>query len=157
MGKVLEKKARASEIHKLSNIFGETVEYHKNMLDSTRAIGNETYDRLREVKQTLDETKALEARVKSMQEQIEPLHQQALVDRDAAERLRKEQEQEIERRAAELTSKRIKKMFGDAPESRSKRLEGFCEKIRLKDGRTVLDVFEEQERQLRTQGHKFSR
>ena len=157
LGKVLEKKARASEIHKLSNIFGETVEYHKNMLDSTRAIGNETYDRLREVKQTLDETKALEARVKSMQEQIEPLHQQALVDRDAAERLRKEQEQEIERRAAELTSKRIKKMFGDAPESRSKRLEGFCEKIRLKDGRTVLDVFEEQERQLRTQGHKFSR
>lgn len=157
LGKVLEKKARASEIHKLSNIFGETVEYHKNMLDSTRAIGNETYDRLREVKQTLDETKALEARVKSMQEQIEPLHQQALVDRDAAERLRKEQEQEIERRAAELTSKRIKEMFGSSPSKRSERLERFCDSLKFKDGKTALEVFEEQEKQFREQGQKFSR
>ncbi len=157
LGKVLEKKARASEIHKLSNIFGETVEYHKNMLDSTRAIGNETYERLCEVKKTLDDTKALEARVKSMQEQIEPLHQQALADRNAAERLRREQEQEIERRASELTSKRIKEMFKDAPESRSKRLESLCEKIRLKDGRTVLDMFEEQEKRLRGIGQRFVR
>ena len=73
------------------------------------------------------------------------------------ERLRKEQEQEIERRAAELTSKRIKEMFGDAPESRSKRLESFCEKIRLKDGRTVLDAFEEQEERLRGQSQRFTR
>ena len=89
------------------------------MLDSTRAIGNETYERLREVKKTLDDTKAIEARVKSMQEQIESLHQQALADRDAAERLRREQELEIERRASELTRKRIKEMFKDAPESRT--------------------------------------
>ena len=157
LGKVLEKKARASEIHKLSNLFGETVEYHKNMLDSTRAIGNETYDRLREVKKTLDDTKALEARVRTMQEQIEPLHQQAMADREAAEQLRMEQEQEIERRARELTSKRIKEMFGNAPSKRAERLERFCDSLKFKDGKTALEVFEEQEQQLRTQGHKFSR
>ena len=109
--------------------------------------------------------KSLETDIKDKDAEIEKLRKALLDEREKAmadkqsieERLRKEQEQEIERRAAELTSKRIKEMFGDAPESRSKRLEGFCEKIRLKDGRTVLDVFEEQEERLRGQSQRFTR
>ena len=50
--KVLDQKARASEIHKISHIFGETVEYHKNMLESTRAIGSEAYKELSEANKT---------------------------------------------------------------------------------------------------------
>lgn len=154
---VLDKKARAAEIHKLGNLFGETVQYHKNMLESTRAIGNEAYERLQKALKALEEAKALEARTKSLQEQIEPLHQQAQADKDTAARLRKEQEQLIEKRAAELTSKRISAMFGDAPDSRRERLERFCAGLRFKDGSTALDAFNEQEKQLRAKGKKINR
>ena len=80
-----------------------------------------------------------------------------MADREAAGRLRREQEQEIERRASELTSKRIKEMFGNAPSKRTERLEQFCDSLKFRDEKTALEVFEEQEQQLRTQGHKFSR
>lgn len=157
LGNVLDKKARASEIHKLSHIFGETVEYHKNMLNSTRAIGNEAYEELQKALKALEEAKALEIRVKAMQEQIEPLNQQAQADRAVAAKLRKEQEKLIEERAKEIADKRIEEIFGKSSDSRSRRLERFCEGIRLRDGASALDVFEEQEKRLRAKSRGLSR
>lgn len=155
LGDVLGKKARASEIHKLGDLFGETVHYHKNMLESTRAIGYEAYQKLQKALAALEEAKALEVRVKALQAQIEPLQRQAQSDRDAAAQLRRDQEQLIQSRAAELTDKRIKAMFGATPDSRRERLERFCERVKLSDGKNVLDVFEEQERRLKTRGKGF--
>jgi phage shock protein A len=155
LGDVLGKKARAAEIHKLGDLFGETVHYHKNMLESTRAIGYEAHQKLQKALSALEEAKALEVRAKALQAQIEPLQRQAQADRDAAAQLRQEQEQLIQSRAAELTDKRIKSMFGATPDSRRERLERFCEKVKLPDGKTVLDVFEEQERRLRAKGKNF--
>lgn len=157
LGRVLDKKARASEIHKLGNIFGETVQYHKNMLESTRAIGSEAYDSLHKALKALEDAKALEARMQAMQEQIEPLREQAQADRDAAARMRRQQEKLIESRAAEIADKRINAMFGTSSDSRSKRLERFCEELRFNDGSTALEVFEEQEKRLRAKnkGVKF--
>lgn len=155
LGDVLGKKARAAEIHKLGDLFGETVHYHKNMLESTRAIGYEAHQKLQKALSALEEAKALEVRAKALQAQIEPLQRQAQADRDAAAQLRQEQEQLIQSRAAELTDKRIKSMFGASPDSRRERLERFCERVKLPDGKTVLDVFEEQERRLRAKGKNF--
>ena len=155
LGDVLGKKARAAEIHKLGDLFGETVHYHKNMLESTRAIGYEAHQKLQKALSALEEAKALEVRAKALQAQIEPLQRQAQADRDAAAQLRQEQEQLIQSRAAELTDKRIKSMFGATPDSRRERLERFCEKVKLPDGKNVLDVFEEQERRLRAKGKNF--
>lgn len=155
LGDVLGKKARAAEIHKLGDLFGETVHYHKNMLESTRAIGYEAHQKLQKALSALEEAKALEVRAKALQAQIEPLQRQAQADRDAAAQLRQEQEQLIQSRAAELTDKHIKSMFGATPDSRRERLERFCEKVKLPDGKNVLDVFEEQERRLRAKGKNF--
>ena len=155
LGDVLGKKARAAEIHKLGDLFGETVHYHKNMLESTRAIGYEAHQKLQKALSALEEAKALEVRAKALQAQIEPLQRQAQADRDAAAQLRQEHEQLIQSRAAELTDKRIKSMFGASPDSRRERLERFCERVKLPDGKTVLDVFEEQERRLRAKGKNF--
>jgi hypothetical protein len=159
---VLEKKARASEIHKLSHLFGETVEYHKNMLESTRAIGSEAYAALKQANQVKQEAVSIQQRAEKKEAEIEPLYRQAQAARQQAQeelkrqqQLRQALEQEIERRASELADKRIKAMFGGVPTSRSERLEQFCTELRFKDGTTALDAFEEQERKLRLRGQTF--
>lgn len=80
---VLDMKARASEIHK---IFGdkETQTYHKNMLESTRAIGHEAYERMQDAqareRRTAQRERKLDAREQSIQRkerEIEPIYQKA--------------------------------------------------------------------------------
>lgn len=80
---VLDMKARASEIHK---IFGdkETQTYHKNMLESTRAIGHEAYEYMQDAqsreRRTSQKEKKLDAREQNIarkEQEIEPLHRKA--------------------------------------------------------------------------------
>lgn len=80
---VLDMKARASEIHK---IFGdkETQTYHKNMLESTRAIGHEAYEHMQDAqareRRTAQREKKLDTREQNIQrkeQEIEPLHRKA--------------------------------------------------------------------------------
>ena len=58
-------------------------------------------------------------------------------------------QQEVERRATELADQRIKRMFGDVSSNRAERLEDFCDSVKYSDGQSVLDKFEEQEKQLK--------
>lgn len=163
---ILDKKARASEIHKISDLFGETVEYHKNMLESTRAIGAEAYKEMMKANKTMQEAVSVQQRAEKKEQSIESMYQSAKAAKAQAEQelkrqqqLRQSMEQEIERRATELVNKRIQAMFGDVPSSREKRLEQFCARLSLKDGQSALDFFNEQERQLqaKTRGHGFHR
>ena len=65
------------------------------------------------------------------------------------QQITKNMQQELERRATELTDQRMKRMFGEVSGSRAERLEDFCDSVKYSDGQSVLDKFEEQEKQLK--------
>lgn len=153
---ILDKKSRASEI-KTSHIFGETVSYHKNMLDSTRAIGSEAYDELKRANETLQKAKALEVEVRQKEKEIEQLHRQAADDSKRAKVLREQEEQYIIGTAHSIADKRMEEMFGDISDKRGKRLEEFCERLKFADGTNALQAFEKQEQALKARNHKHGR
>lgn len=134
--KVLDKKARASEI-KRSIFDRETQSYHINMLDRTRAIGSEAYDDLKKANEIMQQAVAIQTRAERKEKAIELLYQQAEREHKKQQELCEEIERKIEERAREL--------FYGVQTSREKRLEDFCKKVKFKDGRSILDAFTEQE------------
>lgn len=162
---ILDKKARAAEIKSL-HLFGETVKYDKAMLESTRAIGTEAAEKLRQAIDKEQANAAREQRLKEWSLEIVPLHEQAensaiaaQTEYDRAKELREKQESFIRgtaRKIAEkMTEQRITEMFGDIPDTRGKRLEDFCERLKFADGTNALQAFEKQEQALkaRSRGH----
>lgn len=145
---ILDKKARASEI-KTSHIFGETVSYHKNMLESTRAIGSEAYNELKKANELLQQAKTLEIQNKQKEQEIAPLHRQAQNDYKRAKELRENEEQYIRSTAQKIADKRIEAIFEGISDKRGKRLEEFCEHLKFSDGTNALQAFEEQEQALK--------
>lgn len=161
---VLDMKARASEIHKISHIFGETVEYSKTMLEKTRAIGSEAYERVKKAHAERQKAAEDRAETEEMKRSIEPLyeranaeHEQAVQERKKQQQLRENMENEIEKRADELAEKKISIMFGNIPRGKAQRLYDFCEEVKYKDGSSVLDAFEQQEQELRERSKKKNR
>lgn len=134
--KVLDKKARASEI-KRSIFDRETQSYHINMLDRTRAIGSEAYDDLKKANEIMQQAVAIQTRAERKEKAIELLYQQAEREHKKQQELCEEIERKIEERAREL--------FYGVQTSREKRLEDFCKKVKFKDGRSIFDAFIEQE------------
>ena len=145
MEKVLDKKARASEIHKISHLFGETVSYHKNMLESTRAIGTEAWQDMTEAKKALQMAERLKIETKKKESEIEPLHQKALSELNKARELKENEEKLIAGRAEELAEIKILHALRGNILDRTQRLEAFCRKLQFEDGTTALDKFEELE------------
>lgn len=143
---VLDKKARASEIHK---IFGdrETQTYHKNMLEDTRAIGNKAYDRLIKANERLQKAKAMEVRVAAREEAVAPLERKAQETYRHVKELEEKQEQLIEQRAEELAQTRVLQGMRGIATDRTQRLESYCRQLQFGDGTTALDKFEELERE----------
>jgi uncharacterized coiled-coil DUF342 family protein len=150
---VLDKKARASEIHK---IFGdkETQTYHVNMLDSTRAIGYEAYRNLQKAKEKLEKASKMKNEAERISSEIKPLHEKATAELQQAQQLRQNQEQQIQRQAQILFEKKLKDAFHKNSDNRTKRLETLCKEIKFNDGRTVLDIFKEKEDLLKKQLRK---
>lgn len=154
--KTLDMKARASEIHK---IFGdkETQTYHINMLESTRAIGSEAYDHMKEADIKLQQVAKRETAVQKKEQAIEPLYKEAKAERDKAKEYREKQESYIlgtaENKAQEKFDEFISREFGQELKGRDARLEAFADTFTLKDGRTILDAFNEQEQERQ---HKLS-
>lgn len=162
--KVLDQKARASEIHKISHIFGETVEYHKNMLESTRAIGSEAYKELSEANKTRQEAVELLENTHKRASMVEPMYKKAQATLQEAERYKAKYEdmvnnlsKRVEERADELAEQKVKAMFGNVPRGKAQRLEEYCDNIQLKDGRTLLEAFEDKERELLQRGRSRGR
>lgn len=152
---VLDKKARASEIKKLSHIFGETVEYNKTMLDSTRNIGNEAYKELQQAKAMKEDTAVMAKRIEDKEKSIAPMYRQAertaeeaRREKQRAEELRKNAEQLIEQRAQEIAEQAVREGLRGIATDRTARLEKFLKRIELKDGVTAFDKFEEMERRM---------
>ena len=161
---VLDKKARASEIHKISHIFGETVEYNKNMLDSTRAIGSEAFKNLQKAHEERQEAAESLAKAEEMQRSVKPLHDKAQTEYEQAKQERKKQQQlrenmekEIESRADALAEEKIAAMFGTVPRGKAQRLEEFCRSVKYDDGTSVLDKFNQQELELLKRSQKKSK
>lgn len=156
---ILDKKARASEI-KSSHLFGETVKYDKAMLESTRAIGTEAAEKLRQAIDKEQANAAREQRLNEWSSEIVPLHEQAennaiaaQTEYERAKELREKQENFIRgtarKMADKMTEQRIAEMFGDIPDTRGKRLENFCERLKFADGTNALQAFEKQEQALK--------
>lgn len=152
--KVLELKARASEIkkpmfHKTGDCKG-TVTYNENMLDSTREIGRKAREELEKAQGKERALITKEKDIKAHEEAIEPLYKKALETLEKAEEYKKEEERYIYGTAENIANEKFeqfKKDFGRT-DSRSDRLEDFCKDIKFKDGKSVLDKFEEEEQEL---------
>ena len=157
MEKVLDKKARASEIHKISHLFGETVSYHKNMLESTRAIGTEAWENMTEAKKSLQKAERLTTEAHRKEAEIEPLHQEALSELHKARKLREDEEKLIVERAEKLAETRVLQAMRGITTDRTQRLEAFCKKLQFEDGTTALDKFEELEQERERQAVQRSR
>ena len=108
---ILDEKARASEIKGsglLAALSGEeTVSYHKNMLESTRNIGTEAWQRNRDTVEKLDAIVDREEAVKKKEAEINPLWEDADKAKKQYEYLQRSQERLIEDRAKVLSQRRI--------------------------------------------------
>jgi len=152
---VLNKKARASEI-KMSIFDRETQTYHKNMLEQTRAIGNEAYKDLTEANDKIKEAAYIQAKTETEKKELLELKKELkaleirLNAKDAE--LKKQQseiEKEIETKSKKLLEEKLTEMFGTVRTSREKRLEIFANKYADSDGKTLMDVFLERENKLK--------
>lgn len=154
--KVLDKKARASEIKR--SIFDRDVQsYHANMLESTRKIGDEAYSELDKANKTMQEAVSVQQRAERKEQAIEPLYQQASVahqqaeqERKRAKELREQQEKLIEERAEARASEMVNQIMQGTPSKERDRMRIFMDSLQFPDGDTALDKFEENERQLQS-------
>lgn len=154
--KVLDKKARASEIRR--GLFDRDVQsYHVNMLESTRAIGAEAYKELTKANERLQKAKAMEVRTTAREEAIAPLELKAQEEYRRAKKLVEEQEQLIEQRAEELTQARVLQGLRGVATDRNQRLESYCRQLKFEDGTTALDRFEESEQEIERQALERAR
>jgi hypothetical protein len=154
---ILNKKARASEIRSF-NLFEkkETQTYHINMLESTRSIGDKAYRDLLKAKEKLVEIEKTKKQIEKMSQEVKPLHEQATAELQRAQQLRQSQELHIQRQAQALFDKKSKEVFGKFSDSRTKRLEKFCEGVHFDNGRNVFDVFNEKEQLLEKQTQSYT-
>ncbi len=136
------------------------------MLESTRAIGAEAAEKLRQAIDKEQANAAREQRLNEWSSEIVPLHEQAensaiaaQAEHDRAKELREKQESYIRGTARKIAEKmmeqRITEMFGDITDTRGKRLEEFCQNLKFSDGTNALQAFEKQEQALkaRSRGH----
>lgn len=152
--KVLDKKARASEIKR--SIFDRKVQrYHANMLESTRQIGNEAYRNLNEANKAMQEAVVVQQRAERKEQAIDPLyrqasaaHQQAEQERKKAKALREQQEDLIEERAEVRASEMVSEIMQGTPLEKLDRMRAYLDSLEFSDGTTALERFEEQEQKL---------
>ena len=152
--KILDKKARASKIPSL-NPFGETVTYHKNMLERTEKIGSEAYKELQEANQTKQEAVAIQQRAEAKEKAIEPLykqaseaHRQAQAELSRAKKISEQSEQLIEQKAEARASEMVREIMQGTPTRERDRMRKYMDSLHFKDGSTALEQFDEQEREL---------
>lgn len=153
--KTLDMKARASEIHR---VFGdkEVQEYHKNMLESTRAIGSEAYDHMQEA---YSERKAAEKErraAKKLRDETADLTPEKRRAERAAEKAEAAQERAegyerditgyIMGTAQNIARKAVEKATEPEKDDYTQRLEEFTAGYRI-GGESLLDVFREQEQE----------
>lgn len=151
MEKVLNKKARASEIRR--SIFDRDVQsYHANMLEETRKIGNDAYEYMTQAKAEREKAQVMLMTAENKEKEIAPLHQNALnqlararAEQEKAKKLRESIEYEITSKAQELADEKIEKILQGSPASETKRMRDYMDSLKFSDGSTALERFDKQE------------
>lgn len=158
---ILEKKAKASVIPTLSNLFGETVTYNKNTLENTKAIGSEVYHNFMESKKNLQTAELMQQRTKQKEQEIAPMYKKAeeylelaKSEREQANRLLNTQKNLIENRAKDIAQQHLDNNFHGAAYGREKRLMNYCNTIKFPDGSSALERFQKNENELEKQIQK---
>ena len=134
---VLNEKALASEIKKpLFARKDDLQTYHRNMLESTRAIGDDAYTYFK--------------KAQALQQDI-TRRERALQDAEKAIAQAREMSDNVEQYIDERARKRFElfkeRAFSDVGNSRLDRLEDFCKDYSI-DGKSLYDIFNQQERRL---------
>lgn len=89
------------------------------------------------------------SQVRADKQQTEEERAKAEQERKQAEEERKQQAESYQRAIQQGVQQEIARIFSDTPTSRQERLEEFCDSIRFKDSTTVLEQFEEREKELK--------
>lgn len=143
---VLDMKARASEIHK---IFGDkdTQTYHKNMLESTRAIGHEAYEHMQDAqareRRTAQRERQLDERelkIHNKETDIEPLYAEARRTRNEAEKYKDNIKSYIIGTAQNI----IKKELIPERDKLSDKMRDFMSDYNI-NGKSLNEIFDEQQ------------
>lgn len=143
---VLDMKARASEIHK---VFGdkETQTYHKNMLESTRAIGHEAYEHMQEAqtreRRTAQRERQLddrELKIHNKETDIEPLYAEARKTRAEA----REYKDNIKSYIMGTAKNMIKNELIPEKDKLSDKMRDFMSNYNIR-GKSLDKIFDEQQ------------
>lgn len=143
---VLDMKARASEIHK---IFGdkETQTYHKNMLESTRAIGHEAYEHMQDAqareRRTTQRERQLDERelkVNNKEADIEPLYAEARKTRAEA----RDYKEHIKSYIMGTAKNMIKNELIPEKDKMSDKMRDFMSKYNI-NGKSLDKIFDEEQ------------
>lgn len=149
---ILDKKARASEIkkplfHKVGDSTG-TVTYNENMLDSTRAIGQEAYRDLKKAQSERNEAVKERKEAERVRTSIEPRLKEVEKKEKAVADKEKNLDANIDARAQEKFNEFINQEFARTGTKREKKLEKFLDTIQLSGGKSALELFEQKEAEL---------
>ena len=145
---ILDMKARASEIHK---IFGdkETQTYHKNMLESTRAIGHEAYEHMQDAqareRKTAQRERQLDERelkVRNKEADIEPLYAEARKERAKARDYRERIKSYIMGTAERLIKKEL--IPEKDKDKQSNKMREFMSRYNI-NGKSLDKIFDEEQ------------
>lgn len=134
---ILNEKARASEIQKpLFAKKNDLQTYHRNMLESTRAIGDDAYTYFKKAQ-------ALQQDIARRERALQDAERTITQAREMSDNV----EQYIDERARKRFELFKERVFSDVGNSRLNRLEDFCKEYSI-DGKSLYDIFNQQERQL---------
>lgn len=134
---VLNEKALASEIKKpLFARKDDLQTYHRNMLESTRAIGDDAYTYFKKAQ-------ALQQDIARRERALQGAERTITQAREMSDNV----EQYIDERARKRFELFKERVFSDVGNSRLNRLEDFCKEYSI-DGKSLYDIFNQQERQL---------
>ncbi|MCM1166727.1 MAG: plasmid recombination protein [Lachnospiraceae bacterium] len=150
LAQTLKHKANASAIKKPLFDKSDVRQYHDNMLESIRAIGDSAAADRAKARNDKQEAEALKREIDIKANSVNALYQQAANDREQARKLKAQQEYYIDQRAREIAEKAVNSAFeSGTPTTREKRLEEYCGGLTFGDGTTVLEGFERSEQTLK--------
>lgn len=134
---VLNEKALASEIKKpLFARKDDLQTYHRNMLERTRAIGDDAYTYFKKAQALQQDIARRERALQDAEKTIQK-----------AQEMSDNVEKYIDTRARKRFELFKERVFSDVGNSRLNRLENFCKDYSI-DGKSLYDIFNQQERQL---------
>lgn len=148
---VLDMKAKASEIKK--PLFPkETVTYDKQSLDKVKQIGAEACQKLTEAQKLEKELTNREEQIKATEASIKAMYEQAREHLQEASNLVLKQQALIQDKSRELADNKFSIFMEElerVSSSKMQRLEEFCNNITTSRGTTILEEFNESEKQLK--------